>query len=80
MRVGLGVNATFFKGKPLDAFDVYSGLQYEESTITVKTKLVAVYSKDTSNSITDKLVEDVIKLFDNIVHEGTGWAIKKLVS
>ena len=47
--------------------------EYEENTVTVKTKLVEVYSKDTANSTTDKLVEDITKLFENIVHKGTGW-------
>ena len=79
VKVGLGVNATFSKGKPFDAFDEYSGLQYEENTLTVKTKNVDVYSKDTADSITDKLVDDVIELFENIVHKGTGWAIKKYI-
>ena len=66
VKVGLGVNATFMKHYPI----------YEENKITVKTKNVAVYSKDTADSITDKLVDDVIELFDNIVHKGTGWVKK----
>ena len=67
VRVGLGVNATFMKHHP----------EYEENTVTVKTKLVEVYSKDTASKISDKLVDDITELFDNIVHKGTGWAFKK---
>ena len=52
-------------------------MEYEEDTTTVKTKLVEVYSKDTASSVTDKLV-DATELFDNIVHQGTGWAWKKI--
>ena len=51
--------------------------EYEENTVTVNTNSVEVYSKDTANSITDKLIEGVTKLFENIVHKKNWTDIKK---
>ena len=78
MNVSLGVHATFIKQKPKDPFDEKSATEYEEDKTTVKTQLVEVYSKDTASNITDKLVDDITELFDNIAHKGTGWALKKI--
>ena len=78
VRVSLGVHSTFVKQKPKDPFDEKSELKEEVDKTTVKTPLIEVYSKDNANSITDKLVDDISELFDNITHKGTGWSLKKI--
>jgi len=70
----LGVNATFVKEKPKDPFDDKSETHKEVDKTTVKTPLIEVYSKDNSDSLTNKLIDDITELFDNIVHKGTGWS------
>jgi len=72
VKLGLGVNATFVK--------VADNKEEADSGInnTISTKHASVHSKAQVARVVDSLIEDLLFMFENTKHKGSGYSVKKI--
>jgi hypothetical protein len=72
VKLGLGVNATSVKVHD-DKEEADSGINN-----TISTKHTSVHSKAQVARVVDSLIEDLLFMFENTKHKGSGYSVKKI--